>query len=365
MNKLIEKFNNMDKSIKRTILGGIIVIVVLVVVVFIIGTLNNKKLSYSRLESKIQNAAISYYENHPEKLPNSEGGEVELDVKELVKAEYLKELAEYNDDECSASIFVQNNGGEYLYRTYLTCKNYSTKTLANYITNDQGIVTNGDGLYQYGDEYIYRGENVNNYIKFSGNLWRILRINNDGSIRIIQDSSKERNIWDDRYNIDFDNYTGINDYEVSRIKDSLSGFGNNTDNVETDLKKLIVSKNVCLDKKDNVNFSNLSSLNCNNYSNEKYQFALPQLEDYFIASIDTNCNHIDSSSCTNYNYLATGRYWTLTPSAAKSNRVYTTGGSTSAAETRRSYTVRVVTNLSEHVLHEEGDGSYENPFTIE
>lgn len=365
MGKLIDKFNNMDKSIKRTIIGGVIVVVVLVVGVFIIGTLNNKKLSYSRLESKIQNAAISYYGNHPEKLPKSEGGEVELDVKELIKSDYLKELSEYNDDNCTASTFVQNNSGEYVYRTYLKCKEYSTKTLVNYITEDQIVVTNGEGLYQYGDEYIYRGENVNNYINFSGTMWRILRINNDGSIRIIQDKSKEKDIWDDRYNIDFDNYTGINDYEVSRIKESLNEFGNDTDNVATSLKKIIVSKNVCLDKKDNVNFSNLSSLACNNYSNEKYQFTLPQLEDYFIASIDANCNHVDSSSCTNYNYLATGRYWTSTPSAVNSNKVYTTGGSTATAETRRSYTVRVVTNLSEHILYTDGDGSYENPFVIE
>lgn len=362
MNKLIEKFNNLDKSIKRTIIGGVIIVIILIIVVFIIGTLNNKQLSYSRLENKIEEAAISYYEDHSNKLPSLEGEQVQISAKELVKAEYLKELSEYNDDKCQASIFVQNNGGEYIYRTYLTCKNYSTTTLATQIVAEEQIVTAGDGLYNYGEEYIYRGENVNNYIEFSGKLWRILRINADGTIRIIEEKSKNKLIWDDRYNIAYDDYSGINDYSVSRIKDSLTEYGNDSDNIKTELKKWIVAKNICIDKKDNINFSDLK---CSNYSSDKYQFSLPELEDYFLASIDHNCNSITSSSCTNYNYLATGRYWTITPSAKESNRVYTTGGSTAAVEADRSYTVRVVTNLSSHILYVNGDGSEDNPYKIE
>ena len=365
MKKIIEKFNNLDKSIKRTIIGGIIVIVVLVIIVFIIGTLNNKTLSYSKLETKIESAAQSYYENHPEKLPQLEGDEVSITTATLVEENYLKELSKYNDDSCSGEVYVEKNNGEYLYRTYLTCDNYSTTTLKDYIKNTAGIVTKGDGLYDYNSELIYRGENVNNYIEFAGNTWRILRINADGTIRLILDKSSDSIEWDDRYNPQYDDYIGFNDFEISRMKEYLEEFGNNSEYIKQESKKWIVSKNVCLDKKNAVNFSNISSLECATYSEEKYQFSLIQLEEYFVASLVNNCNSINSSSCTNYNYLASGRYWTITPSSKDTSSVYITGSSTKTYEASRTYGVKVVTNLSKHILYESGDGTKDNPYKIQ
>lgn len=39
----------------------------------------------------------------------------------------------------------------------------------------------------YGTSYYYRGNVTNNYVKFAGYYWRILRINGDGSIRLVYD----------------------------------------------------------------------------------------------------------------------------------------------------------------------------------
>ena len=365
MGKIIEKFGNLDKSIKRTIVGGLIVVVVLVLVVFVIGTLNNRELSYNKLESKISSAAESYYENHPEKLPEIEGSEVSIEVKTLVKEEYLKELSKYNSDSCDATVYVEKNNGEYIYRTYLKCDNYSTTVFGEYIKSNEEIVTKGEGLYAYDSELIYRGENVNNYIEFAGSLWRILRINADGTIRIILDRAYDSFEWDDRYNQQYDDYVGFNDFEVSRIKEYLEDFGNDTEYVAQNSKKWIVAKNVCLDKKDSVNFSNISSLECTTYSEQKYQFSLIQLEEYFVSSLDTNCNSISSSSCTNYNYLASGKYWTITPSNQDTSSVYTTGTSTKVYKADRTSNLRVVTNLSKHALYKEGNGTKENPYKIQ
>ena len=53
-------------------------------------------------------------------------------------------------------------------------------------------VVNGAGLYEVNENtednkttYIFSGTNVNNYVSFAGKMWRIIRINEDGSIRII------------------------------------------------------------------------------------------------------------------------------------------------------------------------------------
>lgn len=364
MKKFIEKFNSLDKSIKRTILGGIIVIVLLTLIVVIVGVINNKKLSYSRLEQKIKTATISYYEDYPEKLPHENGQETKLDSKVLVSGGYLKELSKYNSDKCGAEVYVMKNNDEYIYIPYLTCAKYKTISMASHILSEEQIVTSGKGLYRYNSEMIYRGEKINNYISFSGSLWRILRITEEGEIRVIQAKSSTKFNWDDRYNIDLDSYSGINDFEVSRIKDQLIKIANDKDFIEPDLRKWIIAKNVCLDKKDSIDFNNLSNVNCSIYSQEKYQFSLLPLEEYFIASLDRNCNNIKSASCTNYNYLATGRYWTITPSAKSSNKVYTTGGSTAASQANQSYNVRIVMNLSKHLLYGGGDGSQKNPYII-
>ena len=41
----------------------------------------------------------------------------------------------------------------------------------------------------YGDSYYYRGNVTNNYVKFAGFYWRIIRINGDGTVRVIYDGT--------------------------------------------------------------------------------------------------------------------------------------------------------------------------------
>ena len=73
---------------------------------------------------------------------------------------------------------------------------YTAKThSANY--NDDAVTNaNGLGLYytksntensQY--TYYFRGNVVNNYVKFAGATWRIIRVNEDGSVRLITQDS--------------------------------------------------------------------------------------------------------------------------------------------------------------------------------
>lgn len=364
MSKIIGKFNNLDNRIKRTIIGAVVVMIVLFALVLILGTINNKKISYEKLETKISSAANSYYKKYPDKLPQMESGEVEINVNTLIEKGYLKELSSYNDDNCDAKIYTKKKGEDYISNAYLICDNYSTMTLGSYILENEKIVTEKEGLYQYGEEFIYRGENINNYIEFSGKVWRILRINADGTLRIILDSTKTKAVWDDRYNASTNEYNGINDFEKSRIKDSLNELLKDEEFITTENKKWLVAKNVCIDKKDSINFSKIYSIDCNKYSEDKYELSLLQIDEYFVASIDSNCNNIKSNSCTNYNYLANSRYWTITPSEKDSSRVYVTGTSTSTAETDREYRLRVVTNLSKHALYSTGDGTKENPYKI-
>jgi len=55
-------------------------------------------------------------------------------------------------------------------------------------TTDEGIRQVSDGMYG-GTSYYWRGAATTNYLKFGGYCWRIIRINGDGTIRLIYDGT--------------------------------------------------------------------------------------------------------------------------------------------------------------------------------
>ena len=79
-------------------------------------------------------------------------------------------------------------------------------------------VTEGDGLYA--DEYepgrfIYKGAMPNNYITFNNETWRILSVEEDGSLKIVKNEKLDGSIyWDDN---------GGFDWTSSSLKEYLNG----------------------------------------------------------------------------------------------------------------------------------------------
>lgn len=72
------------------------------------------------------------------------------------------------------------------------------KTLSELIMA-QGVVTEGNGLYMSTatndgrPTYYYSGDVTNNYVSFAGHTWRVVRINEDGTIKIIMDEGINNN----------------------------------------------------------------------------------------------------------------------------------------------------------------------------
>ena len=60
--------------------------------------------------------------------------------------------------------------------------NSGTPNFANTATTDEGVYKTQD---DWGDSYYFRGAVNNNWVKFANFYWRIIRINGDGSIRMI------------------------------------------------------------------------------------------------------------------------------------------------------------------------------------
>ena len=61
-----------------------------------------------------------------------------------------------------------------------------------------------------GGEYVYRGDDVKNYVSFNNQLWRIVKVDSEGDIKLVlAQYTKDSYVWDDAYNEDKKNSVGI------------------------------------------------------------------------------------------------------------------------------------------------------------
>ncbi len=79
---------------------------------------------------------------------------------------------------------------EYFYMTLLennpVGKDTLTKIGDEVAVGNEGLIEDFDDL---GNTYYFRGNIANNYVKFADNIWRIVRINGDGTVKMILNSS--------------------------------------------------------------------------------------------------------------------------------------------------------------------------------
>ena len=279
---------------------------------------------------------------------------------------FLKPFSELvDDDDCSGYVKVYRVNDDYSYFPYLNCPGeYESLTLSKKITSS--VVSSGDGLYSYDDRYIYRGEYPNNYIKFNDKSWRIIGINNDGSIKMIYTDKKiERNSWDDRFNSEKDSYYGINDFRVSRLLEYLNNSYDKNTFVSKNNKNLLVKHDWCIGKVSQDDFM-ISSLNlCSDVYSDLY-IGVVQIDDVLLPSLDSKCTNIYDTECTNYNYffnINTG--WTLNASSDNSYTAFNSNsGSISHKRASNEGYIRPVINLNSNILYKSGTGTSDDPYII-
>ena len=91
-----------------------------------------------------------------------------------------------------------------------------TKVGSELATEDEGLIKSSDDI---GVSYYFRGNVNNNYVSFSGLNWRIVRINGDGTVRMILDDviSTEANY----YNTNATDFEYENSYITTALKNWL------------------------------------------------------------------------------------------------------------------------------------------------
>lgn len=206
------------------------------------------------------------------------------------------------------------------------------KLMYTTLAQESPIVLEGEGLYKENGVYVFKGEEVNNYIKYSNLIWRIVRTNGDGSIEIMLDDYINILAWDFKGNeyIKSDIHKYLNDVFVSQI---------DTTN--------LVKTSICADK-----MSSIDKFSCDKKNNEYYVKLLPAND--FLNSVINEKTFV----------AAEGEIVWLGTTANDEKAWLANGGNISTSEDNNTYFIKPVVTLSNATQLISGNGSKEEPFIV-
>ncbi len=362
--------NDLKKLIivASSVVGGLILIIL---IVYFITAGGNKKVTYERFEEIIVEKAKVYFDSHPNDLPTL-GKEKLLYYNTMVNLGIAKPIEKVldNPEGCVAYASIKNINNKYIYTPYLNCQDrYQSLELYKKIISDNKIVTTDKGLYKRTDGYFFRGDVNNNFVLLNEELYKIIKINKDNTVTLIKTVKTEDSyVWDDRHNSYDEDHSssGINDFEVSKIKDLLLEMETNSEIIPDTLRGKLVSKKICIGKRALNDKTNDNSIECSVMSKDEYLISLITVSDYMYASLDKHCTTVNDRACMNYNFLSTlSSSHTLTAVKDNTYKIYyfdSYGLYPTDASNMRG--IHLVINLAKDVMYRSGVGTKEEPYLI-
>lgn len=213
------------------------------------------------------------------------------------------------------------------------------ETIFNMITLKKNIVKMGEGLYKEEENYIYKGQKVNNYVKYSGRIWRIISVENN-HIKMITDKPQTSLVW------------GIKStYEKSLIKSWL----NNDDNNIKSFYKSLNNTDIMVNTKTCIDMIVQDKISCEETIEEKV--GLLSVYEYNRAGGEDS-------------FLNIGEYWWTSNVNEKNVAWYvyskgTLNNTVSTGKTYYAYGVRPTITIDGNTRIIDGDGSKENPYDLD
>ena len=265
-------------------------------------------------------------------------------------------------------------------------------TKAPTLTTSSNNTTDASGLYKSTDTntgkptYYFRGNVTNNYVKFAGQTWRIVRVNEDGTIKLIMNNAinnnKSYNFQINSYDYKYMYYTNgkaksiLNDWYDS----NLSKYDTHiiTGNYYCEQAKVKANSSYTMGNENTVVYSSyIPNFKCstdnNGYGLIENKIGLISYDELAMAGIYYGQVNLD-------NYLSSDSTWTSSPSgigdlngSSYPTIWIMTGTDSGMAKISlipgsiyyTSFALRPVINLKSNTQISDGDGTKENPFVVE
>ena len=282
----------------------------------------------------------------------------------------------------------------------------------------KNVVTTGDGFYEdntVDGRYVYKGGNPNNYIRLGDDLYRIISVEKDGTIKVIKQESLGNMAWDEgnaRYSTNSEDFCNdqwgckvwgsntttldTNGNKVTQMPWEVNGTLKNLPDKEASLNTYLNNdfynslsddvKSLVVESTWNVGPTSLSQTNLSESIKEEYAYkwkgkvALMNVTDYVKASTNSACTSVKdycdfwsggNSSCYNnsatHNYLYSNNYsWTVSPYAYSPARSVFYEGSDGGLDSFSAYSaggVRPALFLSAKTTLN-GEGSEADPYKV-
>ena len=292
---------------------------------------------------------------------------------------------------------IAEDGSEKIYNINITRK-AGASSLKNEIMKNSVITANptlttssnntndASGLYKStatntgNPTYYFRGNVENNYVKFAGFTWRIVRINEDGTIRIVIQDGINSNAYI-AFNSNSNNYTYMY-YTNSEAKTQLENWYQTNIGSKKDLASSVASGNYyCEQAKakygDGATSGNAVMATYNKYTPDFKCIADGNGKGVVNASVGLLSydevvyagGYYNQSNSNYYLNNPAINWWTMSPAGFSRSissvwRVDTTGNF-NRPYVFSSDCLRPVLNLTADTQISDGDGSKNNPFAVE
>lgn len=264
---------------------------------------------------------------------------------------------------------TDENMEEYFYTTILKNntikKDATTKVGEDIATSSEGLIEDID---DYGLTYYFRGNVTNNYVSFANKTWRIVRINGDGTVRLVLDNLTGVL---SNYHSSLEEYE---DFSKTTIYSFLETFYDNElksyDSVITNSKYCMDNESVTTDTGKNYNsysrlmVDKIPTFNC---LGEKYasKIGLITADEVVFAGANTKD---ENKEFYLYNSSFETLWWTSTLSRLDNNIFYpfaiTTDGKVTENTNGTLYRgLRPVINLNKKVIVS-GTGTSSDPYVV-
>ncbi len=229
------------------------------------------------------------------------------------------------------------------------------------------IVESGDGLYEDTYEsgrYVYKGANPNNYIEFdNGEIWRIIAKEADGTYKILKKDLLPEQAWDITFSNNWASPATLNTYLNGEYYNGLDN--SIKDNIESH------TWGIGGVERDNDDLS--AQIVSEQGTTWSGNIGLIAHSDYLRANSDmTNCgtdktNYENYETCrnTDWMYISGSYWWTITPNADESSRVWTVIGIGGLSDNLAHYVYapRPAAYLKSDITLS-GSGTLEDPYKI-